>query len=188
MSAARRFLLLLALSVGFLASAGDAFATGGNYLFEGGSPEAQAQVSAALNRSAFDFSIVPTRITIRITSCGCAGSRPGEIVLDETVLTSSPYGARHAWGIVQDEYAHQVDFFVLDVSDRRALLRRFGGKAWCYEVRGFAHDDYGCERFSTLVAWAYWRSPDNVRTPLWRGGAALKRWEFRGLLGRLLQS
>jgi hypothetical protein len=188
MVAARRLLLVLATSVAFFASAGDALAVGGNYVIEGGSPEAQAQVRAALDRSAFDWDVVPAQVTIRITNCGCAGSRPGEFILDENVLTNSPYGPRYAWGIVQDEYAHQVDFFVLDSGDRRTLLRRIGGKAWCYEVAGLAHDSYGCERFSTLVAWAYWRSPENVRTPVWRGGASLKRWQFRALVNRLLAS
>jgi hypothetical protein len=190
MSAARRFLLVLATVVAFLASAGDAFAVGGNYVFVGGSPEAQAQVRAALNRSAFNWSVVPQQITIRITHCGCAGSKPGEFILDEDVLTSSPFGPRYAWGIVQDEYAHQVDFFVFDQDDRRRFMARFGGKAWCYEVAGLAHDDYGCERFSALLAWAYWRSPDNVRTPIWRPADAprLRRDRFRALVARLLAS
>ena len=186
MSAARRLLLVLSVSIAFLAGAGDALAVGGNYVFAGGSPEAQAQVRAALDRSTFDFDVVPEQITIRITRCGCAGSKPGEILLDEDVLTRSPFGPRYAWGIVQDEYAHQVDFFVLEQRDRRTLQRRIGGKAWCYEISGLAHDDYGCERFSTLLAWAYWRSPDNVRRPVWPGGAGLTRPEFRALLARLL--
>ena len=183
---ARRRLVVLATAVAFLAAAGEALAVGGDYVFVGGSPEAQEQVRAAIDRSSFDFDVVPARITIRITNCGCAGAKPGEIVLDEVQLTSSPFGARYAWGLVQDEYAHQVDFFVLGARDRRILRRNIGGKAWCYEVPGLAHDDYGCERFSTLLAWAYWRSPDNVRRPSWPGGPGMTRAEFRALLGRLL--
>jgi hypothetical protein len=174
MSAARRILLALALATAFLVSAGEALARGGDYVIEGGSPEAQGQVRAALEASRFDWGVVRERITIRITRCGCAGARPGEIVLDEDVLTRSPFGPRYAWGIVQHEYAHQVDWFVLRPRERRALGRRLGTRAWCYEVSGLAHDDYGCERFATLLAWAYWRSPANVQRPSW------ERWRMAG--------
>lgn len=190
MHAARHLLLVLATALAFLASAGDALAVGGNYVFAGGSTEAQAQVRAALDRSVFDWSVVPEQITVRITSCGCAGSKPGEIVLDEAQLTSSPLGKRYAWGIVQHEYAHQVDFFVLDQDDRARLARRFGAAAWCYELPGLAHDAYGCERFATLVAWAHWRSPANVQRPDWRPGDAprLRRDRVRAFVARLLAS
>jgi hypothetical protein len=64
---------------------------------------------------------VPGTITISISRCGCAGATPGSILLDEDTLTSSPFGARYAWGIVQHEYAHQVRL----PAPRRA--RRAGG-------------------------------------------------------------
>jgi hypothetical protein len=188
MPAARLLLVSLAAALAFLASGGNAFAGGGNYVFEGGSLEAQAQVRAALDRSAFDWDIVPGPVTIRITNCGCAGSKPGEIVLDELELTSSPLGRRYAWGVVQHEYAHQVDYFVLSHTAREWFTRRFGGGAWCYEVRGLAHDDYSCERFATLVAWAYWRSPENVQRPDWRpaGAPRIRRYRVRSFVARLL--
>jgi hypothetical protein len=190
MSAARRLLCLLAACTAFLAAAGDAFPAGGHYVFAGGSPEARLQVRAALDRSAFDWDVVPGPITIRITDCGCAGSRPGEVVLDERLLTASPLGPRYAWGIVQHEYAHQLDFLVLDQADRYRLSRRFGARAWCTDVAGFRHDDYGCERFATLVAWAYWRSAANVQRPDWRPAAAptLRRAAVRAFVARLLAS
>jgi hypothetical protein len=184
MSAARRLLLLLVILIGALLPVGNALASGGDYVFVGGSDEARAQVRAALERSAFDWDRVPAQVTIRITGCGCAGAKPGEIVLDERQLTRSPFGAKYAWGIVQHEYAHQIDFLLLSTRQRAALSRRLGAPAWCYEVRGLAHDDYGCERFATLVAWAYWASPANVQRPDW--GSGLTRAEFRALLGRLL--
>lgn len=190
MTAAHRLLLVFATAVAFLALAGDALAVGGNYVFAGGSPAAQAQVRAALERSTFDYDVVPAQITIRITNCGCAGARRGEIVLDETQLTRSPFGPRYAWGIVQHEYAHQVDFFVLAQSDRNLFTSRFGGIAWCYETSGVAHDDNGCERFATLVAWAHWRSSENIQRPGWRpqGAPALRRYRVRAFVARLLAS
>lgn len=190
MSAARRLLGLVLVCAAFLAVAGEALASGGNYVFDGGSPEARLQVRTALDRSAFDWDVVPGPITIRIADCGCAGSRPGEIVLDERQLTASPLGPRYAWGIVQHEYAHQLDFFLLDEADRYRFARRFGARAWCTDVPGFAHDDYGCERFATLVAWAYWGSPANVQRPDWRraGAPSLHRATVRAFVARLLAS
>ena len=64
-----------------------------------------------------------------------------------------------------DEYAHQVDFFVLDPSRRAVLQQRLGASAWCYEVSGLAHGANGCERFTSMVAWAYWPSKDNSYRP-----------------------
>ncbi|HEX2045489.1 MAG TPA: hypothetical protein VHF23_07685 [Gaiellaceae bacterium] len=186
MAAARRLLLPLALLVGVLVPAGDALARGGDYTIEGGSLEAQAQVHAALAASRFDWGVVPARITIRITRCGCAGSRPGEIVLDEDALVRSPFGPRYAWGVVQHEYAHQVDWLVLRPRERRALARRLGARAWCHDEPGLAHDDYGCERFATSLAWAYWRSPENVQRPTWE--RPFQPRPFRSLLARFVSA
>ena len=188
MSAAHRLLLAIVAAAFFFAGGANALAAGGNYVFAGGSLAARAQVQAALDRSAFDWDVVPGQVTIRITSCGCAGSRPGEIVLDEGQLTSSPFGSRYVWGIVQHEYAHQVDFLVLDESDRDRFSRRYGAGAWCYEVGGLDHDAYGCERLATLVAWAYWRSPANAQRPDWRpeGAPRLRRHRLRAFVARLL--
>jgi hypothetical protein len=183
-SAARRLLPILAAFATAFACAGPASASGGNYTIVGGSDEARAQVRAALAVSSFDWSRVPATVTIRITNCGCAGAKPGEIVLDEKTLAGSPFGARYAWGIVQDEYAHQVDYFLFGPRERATLMRRIGGKAWCYEVGGFAHDNYGCERFAAMVAWAYWPSRDNIRRPVW--GTSLTRAEVRVLVDGLL--
>jgi hypothetical protein len=72
---------------------GTAQAAGGDYVFEGGSPEAQATVRAALDASRFNFDRVPAQITIRIPHCGCAGAREGLIVLDEGVVLDTSLGA-----------------------------------------------------------------------------------------------
>jgi hypothetical protein len=82
---ARSFRTTLIALLASLALAGTAQAAGGNYVIEGGSPEAQETVRAALSASSFDFSRVPAEIKIKISRCGCAGARPGVIVLDEAV-------------------------------------------------------------------------------------------------------
>jgi hypothetical protein len=152
----------LVVVVAWLAFAGTAQAAGGNYVLEGGSPEAQETVRAALNASAFDFSRVPAQITIRITSCGCAGARPGLIVLDETVLTDASLGDRYSWALIQHEYAHQVDYFLFEEADRTAVRKALGGRDWCYEKAGLAHDAHGCERFADVFAWAFWPARKNI--------------------------
>jgi hypothetical protein len=99
---------------------------------------------------------VDEEITIRILNCGCAGASPGEIVLDEEVLTDPRFGLRYAWGIVQHEYAHQVAFFLVDARARRRVQRWLGGGDWCYEGESAADDDHACERFASSLTWAYW--------------------------------
>ncbi|MBA3347480.1 MAG: hypothetical protein H0T13_02865 [Actinobacteria bacterium] len=84
-----------------------------------------------------------------------------------------------------DEYAHQVDFLVLDPTRRAALQQRLGGQAWCYETADVAHSANGGERFSAMVAWAYWPAQRNA----YRGTAeasTMPAAEFRSLLGGLI--
>jgi hypothetical protein len=169
-----------------LALTGTADAAGGNYVFAGGSEQAREQVRAALEASRFDWNLVSQEITIRITRCGCAGAKPGVIVLDEDVLVNPAHGKRYAWGIVQHEYAHQVDFFLFGPGERARVKRLLGGKDWCYEVPGVGHDDHGCERFAITLAWAYWRSADNIQRPDWAGAARVKPTQFRRVLSGLL--
>ena len=169
-----------------LCLAGGAQAAGGNYVFVGGSDEAREQVRAALEASRFDWDLVPQQVTIQISRCGCAGARPGLIVLDEDVLVRSPFGARYAWGIVQHEYAHQLDFLLFGHRERWAIRRVLGGKDWCYERRGVAHDDHGCERFATMVAWSHWRSPDNLQGPGWASRPPVRPAAFRRLVNGLV--
>ena len=133
--------------------AGEAKAVGGHYAFVGGSDAARAAVHSALDASRFDWDLVEEEITIRITDCGCAGANPGEIILDEEVLTDLRFGPKYAWGIVQHEYAHQVDFFLLDARERRRVRQWLGGSDWCYEDPDVDHDDHACERFASSLAW-----------------------------------
>jgi hypothetical protein len=145
-----------------LTLAGTAQAAGGDYVFEGGSPEAQATVRAALDASRFNFDRIPAQITIRISHCGCAGAREGLIVLDEGVVLDTSLGARYSWGLIQHEYAHQIDYFLFQERDRAAVRRTLGGKDWCYETAGLSHDEHGCERFADVFSWAFWPSKRNV--------------------------
>jgi hypothetical protein len=177
--------LVVALSAA-LALAGTAQAQGGGYAVVGGSEAAAAQVRAALDASAFDWSVLPAQVTIEITRCGCAGAQPGTIVLDEETLTSSPFGPRYAWGIVQHELAHQLDFLLFARRERRILRRQLGGSAWCHEQAGVAHDANVCERFATAVAWAFWPSRENVQRPAWRAPRPLRARSFRRLATRLV--
>jgi hypothetical protein len=157
-----RGLVLAGVVVSALVLAGGARAYGGDYVFEGGSDAAREQVRQALEASRFDWSLVPGEITIRITDCGCSGASPGEILLDEHVLTGEEFGPDYAWGLVQHEYAHQVAYLLLDAQARRRVRAWLGGSDWCYEQAGVAHDDQACERFASSLAWAYWPRRKNI--------------------------
>lgn len=170
-----------------LALAGTAQAAGGDYVIEGGSAEAQSTVRAALEASRFDFDRVPAQIKIRIARCGCAGARPGTIVLDEEVVLDTSFGAKYSWGLIQHEYAHQVDYFLFQDDDRAALRRVLGSKDWCYEVGTLAHDDHGCERFADVFSWAFWPNRRNVLRSDAKGFAAgVTARGARDIVNRLL--
>jgi len=170
-------LRLLLILIGALALAPNAFARGGAYVFDGGTAGEQAQVRAALAASSFDFSVVPATVTVHIARGVESRALPGQVWLDADLLD----GGTYAWGVVQHEFAHQVDFLLLDDARRTALQAALGGISWC---SGAAHGQLGCERFADLVAWAYWQSPDNVLRPA--GGGPLSPTAFRSLLSRLL--
>jgi hypothetical protein len=172
-----------------LALAGTAQAAGGNYVIQGGSPEAQATVQSALDASWFDFSRVPQQITIRITHCGCAGAKPGVVILDEDVVLDTTYGAKYAWGLIQHEYAHQIDYTLFQNSDRATVRKLLGGEDWCYETAGLSHDEHGCERFAEVFTWAFWPSRHNVqREDAHDVAPRMKAKRFRAIVNRLLAS
>jgi hypothetical protein len=155
----KRLLIHLALAAATLAIAPAAFAAGGNYAFDGGTKAEQTQVTAALNASAFPWGIVPGPVVIHIGHGLASSASPKQIWLDADLLDAGTY----SWGVVQHEYAHQVDFALL-TPDTRAQLHAFlGGSAWCGGGEGHANLD--CERFADLVAWSYWSSADNVMKP-----------------------
>jgi hypothetical protein len=177
----RRIVILLGL---LLLLPAQALAGGGNYGFEGASRAERSTVRAALNASSFDWGIVPDRITIHVGAYGVSRSTPRHIWLDRGLLAAG----RFAWGTVMDEYAHQVDFLVLGEPHREVLQERLQASAWCYEREGVAHSANGCERFASMVAWAYWPSKDNSYSPDSNvdESAAMPAPEFRRLLSTMV--
>lgn len=176
--------IALAAVVCLLVTAGTARAAGGSYVFDGGTPAQRQQVRGALDASAFDWGIVPATVTIHIGRGVDSEAAPGEIWLDADLLDAG----RFAWGVVQHEYAHQVDFLVLSPAARGEIAAALGGSDWCYGVLGLAHGAYGCERFASTLAWAYWPVRENAMRPESRldEAAAMAPAPFRRLLTRLI--
>lgn len=177
----RRFAATVAAALALPASA---LAGGGDYVFEGATPAERSTVRAALNASSFDWGIVPQRITIHVGDIGASRATPGHIWLDRGLLRTG----RFAWATVMDEYAHQVDFFVLDGGHRSILQQQLGASAWCYETANLGHGAQGCERFSSMVAWAYWPSKDSSYRPQSAADetASMPASRFRQLLSTLV--
>jgi hypothetical protein len=136
-----------------------ASARGGSYTFDGGTGAEQAQVRAALAASSFDWSLVPGPVVIHIAAGAASHAAAGQIWLDANLLDAG----RFSWGVVQHEYAHQVDFALLTDPMRAQLHTVLQGSSWWGAVD--AHAQLDCERFADAVAWAYWQSPDNVMKP-----------------------
>lgn len=178
-------LLPAAVAALVFAHAGTAQAAGGNYRFDGGSALERTQVREALKASSFDWSLVKAQVTIHIQHGTVSHAVPGEIWLDADLLDSG----RFSWATVQDEYSHQVDFFLFTPEIRAQLQAALGAKAWCYENGSIqAHGDQGCERFTSLLPWAYWQSPDNAYKPTAKTdeSAAMAPTRFKALLSRLI--
>jgi hypothetical protein len=135
-----------------------ALASGGNYVLQGGTPAEQQQVRDALNASTFNWSAVPETITITIGPIADSQSVPGQIWIDSGLLDSGEL----SWGVVQNEYAHEVDFFLLDDAQRAELTTALGATAWCYgDAPGLTLEEAGCERFASTLAVSYWQNPQN---------------------------
>jgi hypothetical protein len=179
-------LLPAAVAALVFAHPGTAHAAGGNYRFDGGTAPQRAQVREALKASSFNWNLVKAQITIHIQPDMDSHARPGEIWLDAHLLDSG----RFSWATVQDEYSHQVDFFLFTPEIRARLQAALGAKAWCYENGALqAHGDQGCERFSSVLPWAYWQSADNAYKPTSNGeSAAMAPTRFKALLNRLIGS
>ena len=97
--------------------AATAGAGAGGYTFDGGTKQQRGTVIAALEASSFDWSVVPGPIAIHIVEGEPSRSIPHEIWLDADLLDAGEF----AWGVVQHEYAHQVDYLLFD-EIQRALL------------------------------------------------------------------
>jgi hypothetical protein len=155
----------------------------GSYTFDGGTKKERETVVAALEASSFDWTLIPGPVTIHIVPGEPSRSLPHEIWLDADLLDAGEF----AWGVVQHEYAHQVDYLLLDDAERDLLLHELGGRDWCYGVPGLAHDQYGCERFASTLAWSFWPSRENSMRPTHRGdeSAAMAPAQFRALVSKL---
>jgi hypothetical protein len=153
-------------------------ATGGRYVFAGGTPRERAAVTRALAASSFDWDVVPVRVAIHIQRGAVSRALPGEIWLDADLLDAGSF----AWGVVQHEFAHQVDYFVLAAQGRALLLHELGATTWCSDT-ALRRELLGCERFASALAWSYWPSPDNCMRP---AGGELSAQRFRVLLSTLL--
>jgi len=180
-------LLLAAVAALVFAHAGTAQAAGGNYRFDGGTASQRTQVREALKASSFNWSLVKVQITIHIQRGTDSHAVAGEIWLDADLLDSG----RFSWATVQDEYSHQVDFFLFTPEIRAELQAALGAKAWCYENGSIqAHGDQGCERFTSVLPWVYWQSADNAYRPTAKTdeSAAMAPAKFKALLSRLIGS
>ncbi len=154
----KRLLLHVLLAVAALGVAPAALASGGRYVFDGGSRAERAQVTAALGASAFPWDVVPGLVVVHIAAGVPSRALPNEIWLDANLLDAG----RFSWGVVQHEYGHEVDFALLTDATRAKLHELLHGSAW-WGPEG--HSVLDCERFADLVSWAYWTSSDNVMRP-----------------------
>lgn len=151
-----------------------ALAGGGRYVFDGGTPEQQAQVKRGLDVSAFNWGVVPTTITIHIVSAASALTLPnaetygpvaGYAGRGEIWIAGEPldWGAR-GWSVIQHEYAHEVDLFLLDDAKRAQLMQLLGGTRWSFDAQ-LAHSDYSGERFASMLSWTFWPDAANFNGP-----------------------
>ena len=182
---ARRLLILFTLGITLaLFCVEPALALRGNYTVVGGTARNAAEVKKALNASKFDWSLVQEPITIHVIPGREAFSTPGDIWLSPELLATGTF----SWGIVQHEYAHQVEFFLLNDAERGSLTQKLHADTWCHEVSGLRHDRYGCERFASTLAWAYWPDARNALRPSSAKdeSAAMKPAPFRTLVSQLV--
>jgi hypothetical protein len=183
-NAARRLVLFAGVLLASAAIPSTALATGGNYTIVGGNAFERSQVRQALAMSSFNWSVVPGPIMITITPEPVSQAVPGKIFLDPALLDAGQF----SWGVVQHEYAHQVDFALLSDDARSRLEDALGGTAWCYADAVLPHSQYGCERFASTLAWAFWPSPENSMSPASIGGesSGMDPAAFRALITSIL--
>ena len=170
------------LAFALLSSPSEAQAQPTGYSFANGTAGQQATVRAALEASSFDWTLVPGEVTIHIAKGGSYSTK-GNIWLDTALLSHG----RAAWGVIQHEYAHQVDFFLFDATVRARLTKLLGAKTWWSGRTGLRHSQLGCERFASTLAWAYWPSRHNTLIRLAHAEAtAMPPAKFRRLVDNLL--
>ncbi len=138
----------------------------------------------ALDASSFDWSVVPP-VEIAIREGVGSYSLPGRITLEAALLDAGIF----SWAVVQDEYAHQIDYLVLGEREWSLLNRKLLGRVWCHaDQPGLPHADYGCERFTSTFVWAFWPVRQNAYRPTSRSdeSASMAPGRFRALVQQLL--
>jgi hypothetical protein len=180
-----RLLSRLAVASLALALAPAALASGGNYVFAGGTPAEQSQVTEALQASSFDWNLVPVQVTIHIVrGIPVSYSTPGQTWLDASLLDSGSF----SWGVIQMEYAQQVQYTTLSAQARSQLTGALGAQQWCYDDPSLPRGANACERFAATLAWSYWPSANNSMRPAgpsdW--SASMSPKAFRTMLSRLI--
>lgn len=184
MTRATRLALLSLCLLATLALAGVAEARGGAVSFDGGSSAQRAQVRRALEISSFDWNLLRATTVVHIAAGQPTQAQPGHVWLDADLLDAGQF----SWGVVQHEFAHQADFLFLSEQSRARLLVLLGGQEWCYATVGLPHGQYGCERFASTFAWAFWQSDENSMKPesAQDESAAMKPAAFRALVFSLI--
>ena len=179
-----RLIATAAVAVCSLSVAEAATSSGGNYTIVGGSPFERSQVVQALDTSTFNWGRVPGPVTINIGNVGNSHSAPGEIWLDAGLLDTGTF----SWGVVQMEYAQQVQFSLLNDQQRAQFIPLLGARQWCYEDPSLPPGANACERFAATLAWAYWPSPQNSMEPSgaddW--SASMEPGAFRALVASMI--
>jgi hypothetical protein len=89
--------------------------------------------------------------------------------------------------MVQHEYAHQVDYFLLTNAARDQLFPQLGGKCW-FATCVASHDQLASERFASTLAWSYWPVSANILKPAGANdeSAAMQPAAFRAAMTQLL--
>jgi hypothetical protein len=125
--AARRHIICRCVLVAAVASLAlvlvtPARALGGRVAFVGGTSGERAEVLNALEVSRFNWNVVPAQIRIHIAPGETSHAVKGEIWLDADLLGAGTF----AWGVVQHEYAHRVDFFSWTTAIARSSRKSSG--------------------------------------------------------------
>jgi len=156
----KRLAVLLVPLAAALALAPTALSAGGRYTFVGGNAVERSQVVQALNASSFPWDIIPGTIVVHVEPRPISEATPGAVWLDNSLLDSGDF----SWGVIQHEFAHQVDFALLDPGTRLQLGALLGGVSW-WNDGIHDHGSFASERFASEIAWAYWPSTDNCLRP-----------------------
>jgi hypothetical protein len=179
----RRILIGLAAAAAVCAFASPALASDVSLSFDGGTQAEQGQVRAGLDASSFNWGMIPGPIVVHIRRGVDSHAVPDEVWFDANLLDAG----RYSWGVVQHEFAHELDYTVLTDAMRAQLHTLLGGESW-WSTDAEAHCQADSERFADLVSWAYWTTRDNVLRPAGAAdeGGQVSPAQFRAALAALL--